>query len=202
MSLVFKRGRRSEAGNYRPISLTCIACKIMEHILVSNIMKHANWNNILYHLQYGFRKKTSCESQLLEFVHDLACKMQDGGRGQTDVLIIDFSEAFDKVGHQRLIKKLDFYGVRYKTRDWIQAFQANRTQQVVVKGKFSHIAQVQSGVPQGSVLGRGLFLFYVNDLPDNLSSTVRLFADTLLYLAVESQSDTNSLQRDLHELEN
>ena len=125
------------------------------------------------------------------------------GGGQMDVLIMDFSKAFDKVGHQRLIKKLDYYGVRDKTRDWIQAFLANWTQQVIVKGKFSDIAQVQSGVPQGSVLGPRLFLFYINDLPDNLSSTVCLFADdTLLYLAVESQSVANSLQKDLYELEN
>ena len=117
--------------------------------------------------------------------------------------LLDFSKAFDKVGHQRLNKKLDYYGVRDKTRDWIQAFLANWTQQVIVKGKFSDMAQVQSGVPQGSVLGPCLFLFYINDLPDNLSSTVRLFADdNLLYLAVESQSDTNSLQKDLDKLEN
>ena len=64
--------------------------------------------------------------------------MQNGG--QTDVLIIDFSKAFDKVGHQRLIKKLDYYGVRSKTRDWIQAFLANRKQQVIVRGKYSDIA--------------------------------------------------------------
>jgi len=72
---------------------------------------------------------------------------------QTDVLIVDFSKAVDKVGRQRLIKKLDFYGVRNKTRHWVRAFLANRTQQVVVKGKFSDIAQVQSGFPQRSVLG-------------------------------------------------
>ena len=116
---------------------------------------------------------------------------------------MDFSKAFDKVGHQRLIKKRDYYGVRSKTRDWIQAFLANRTQQVIVRGKYSDIlvAQVQSGVPQGSVLGPCLFLFYINDLPQNLSSPVRLFADdTLLYLAVESIGDAISLQNDLREL--
>ena len=114
---------------------------------------------------------------------------------------MDFSKAFDKVGHQRLIKKLDYYAVRSKTRDWIQAFLANRTQQVIVRGKYSDIAQVQSGVPQGSVLGPCLFLFYINDLPQNLSSPVRLFADdTLLYLAVESIGGAISLQNDLREL--
>ena len=81
--------------------------------------------------------------------------MQGAGQAcvQTDVLIMDFSKTFDKVGHQRLIKKLDLYGVRNKTVHWVQAFLANRTRQVVVKGKFSDIAQVQSGFPQRSVLG-------------------------------------------------
>ena len=112
-------------------------------------MKHAHRNNILYHLQYGFREKRSCETQLLEFVHDLTCNMQGGG--QTDVLIMDFSKAFDKVGHQRLIKKLDYYGVRDKTRDWIQAFLANRKQQVIVKGKFSDIVQSAIWRPSGGL---------------------------------------------------
>ena len=197
---IFKKGKRSEASNYRPISLTCVACKIMEHILVSGIMKHANENQILYKLQCGFRERRSCETQLIELVHDLASNMQGGG--QTDLVIMDFSKAFDKVGHKRLIKKIDYYGIRGKTRDWIEAFLSNRTQRVVVKGGQSDEVNVQSGVPQGSVLGPCLFLLYINDLPDQLSSTVRLFADdTLLYLAVQTQGDADTLQRDLHTLE-
>ena len=166
------------------------------------MMKHANGTISCTICSDGFGEKRSCDTQLLEFVHDLACNMQ--GWGQTDVLFMDFLKAFDKVGHQHLIKKPDFYSLRNKTRDCTQSFLANRTQQVVVKGKFSVIAQVQSGVAQGSLLGPCLFLFYVIDLPDNLSFAVHVFAeyDTLLYLAVKLQSDTNSLQKDLHELEN
>lgn len=129
----------------------------------------------------------------MELVDDLANNMQGGG--QTDVLIMHFSKAFDKVGHQRLIKKLDYYGIRGRKKEWIQAFLTNRTQQVVVKGKYSVKTNVRSGVPQGSVLGPCLFLLYVNDLPNNLTSTVRLFADdTMLYMAIQSQDDTDALQ--------
>ena len=85
---VFKKGKRSDAANYKPISLTCIACKLMEHILTSHIMKHANDHNILYGLQHGFRGGRSCETQLVEFINDLANNMQNGG--QTDVAIMDF----------------------------------------------------------------------------------------------------------------
>jgi hypothetical protein len=67
----FKKGERYKAGNYRPISLTCICCKLMEHIITSNIMKHLDSNNILYNLQHGFRKARSCESQLLQFIQEL-----------------------------------------------------------------------------------------------------------------------------------
>ena len=73
-----ERGNARAAVNYGPIPLTCIACKLMEHIVVSNIRKRASRNNILYHLQYGFREKRSCETQVLEFVYDLACNLRGG----------------------------------------------------------------------------------------------------------------------------
>ena len=197
---VFKKGKISDAANYRPISLTCIACKLMEHILTSHIMKHANDHNILYGLQYGFRGGRSCETQLVEFINDLANNMQNGG--QTDVAIMDFSKAFDKVGHQRLLLKLHHYGVRGKTNKWIQAFLTNRTQRVVLNGEHSCNAHVTSGVPQGSVLSPCLFLLYINDLPESLGSTVRLFADdSLLYMTIRSQANTEILQNDLKKLE-
>ena len=124
------------------------------------------------------------------------------GGGQTDVVIMDFSKAFDKVAHKHLIKKIGHYGICGKTKNWIESFLSNPTQQVVIKGKYSDKANVQFDVPQGSVLGPYLFLFYINDLPANLSSTVRLFADdTLLYLTVHSQTDADIIQRDLNILE-
>ena len=119
-------------------------------------MKHANNQNILYHLQRGFREGRSCETQLVELVRDLADNMQGGS--QTDVLGMDFSKAFDKVEHQRLLLKLDHYGVRGKTNHWIEAFLSNRTQRVVLKSDHSYGTHVKSGLPQGSVLGPCLFL--------------------------------------------
>ena len=112
---VYKKGKKSMAGNYRPISLTCIVCKTMEHIIVSNIMAPASSYSILYKLQHGFRDKRSCETQLLEFQEDVLKNLKE--RKQTDVLIMDFSKAFDKVGHFRLLEKLKYYGIRGKTND-------------------------------------------------------------------------------------
>ena len=114
---------------------------------------------------------------------------------------MDFSKAFDKVSHARLVKKLEFYGVRGKTNNWIENFLGNRKQSVVVEGEKSAYVPVLSGVPQGSVLGPCLFLFYINDIQDGLHSTVRLFADdTICYLAIKSPRDSIILQSDLDHL--
>ena len=196
---IYKKGARYESANYRPISLTCICSKLMEHIICSSMMKHAKENNILYNMQHGFREGRSCETQLNELTHDLVNNMHSGL--QTDVCVLDFSKAFDKVGHNRLLEKLKWYGVTGETNDWIRSFLSDRTQAVVVDGLTSSNKSVLSGVPQGSVLGPCLFLYYINDIADNLNSTVRLFADdTMIYLVVTSQSDARRLQQDLDTL--
>ena len=196
VSPVYKKGKKILAVNYRPISLTCVYCKIFEYVIASAIMSHAQQHNILNALQHGFRSKLSCETQLVEFVRDLSENMYDGH--QTDVLIMDFSKAFDKVGHQRLLSKLQRYDITGQTHRWIQQWLNCRTQVVVVDGEQSDPVPVSSGVPQGSVLGPCLFLFFINDLAEQLDSRVRLFADdTIAYLTVDSQSDAMALQHDL-----
>ena len=145
---IYKKGQKYVAANYRPVSLTCIASKLMEHIVTSAIMDHANANNILYDLQHGFRQQRSCETQLLEFVADITDNLQ--ANQQTDLLVMDFSKAFDKVGHKRLLEKLDFYGIRGKTNQWIKNFLQDRRQAVVVEGEMSEYVDVLSGVPQGT----------------------------------------------------
>lgn len=129
---IFKKGDKTDPGSYRPISLTCIACKLIEHIMASNIMDHGNENDILYPLQHGFCENRSCELQLLGFVNDLTSNLEDNK--QTDVLITDFSKAFDKVGHERLLKKLEHYGIQGKANKWIASFLSNRKQRVVLEG--------------------------------------------------------------------
>ena len=78
----------------------------MEHIVTSHIMRHASRHSLLYKLQHGFRDKRSCETQLIEFQADVLQNMKDGS--QTDILIIDFSKAFDKESHKHLMEKLKF----------------------------------------------------------------------------------------------
>ena len=100
---LFKKGDRGKAANYRPVSLTSISCKIMEHIMHSSIISHLEANNILSNYQHGFRKEKSCESQLLLTIQDLADGLNNAE--QIDCILLDFSKAFDKVPHQHLINK-------------------------------------------------------------------------------------------------
>ena len=120
---------------------------------------------------------------------------------QIDIAILDFSKAFDTVPHERLLKKLMHYGIDGQTWTWIAAFLRDHTQCVVVDGISSTSTSVDSGVPQGTVLGPLLFLLYINDLPQNVTSQVRLFADDcLLYRSVKCTQDQLDLQRDLTSL--
>ena len=163
-------------------------------------MSHFSENKILTPVQHGFSSKHSCESQLLittdEFIQNFE------GKTQTDVVVLDFSKAFDVVTRQRLLHKLDHYGIRGTTLNWIQNFLTNVTQKLVVIGSSSEAARVKSGVPQGTVLGPLLFLTYINDLPSTVSSQVRLFADDcLLYRPIKCRADQEILQRDLSALQ-
>ena len=114
---------------------------------------------------------------------------------------MDFSKAFDVVAHQKLLLKLAHYGIQGPTHTWITNFLMHRKQKVVLGGDASDWVRVQSGVPQGTVLGPLLFLLYINDLPDQITSTVRLFADDcVIYRTVSNDADADLLQRDLDRL--
>jgi hypothetical protein len=197
---LFKKGERYTPSNYRPVSLTCICCKVLEHILVSNRANHLENNNILSENQHGFRRKRGTESQLILTSHDLLKSLDQSI--QTDVIIMDFAKAFDKVPHQRLVHKMEYYGIGSSTTKWIHNFLSSRSQEVVLDGERSETAEVTSGVPQGTVLGPVLFLIFINDLPDNLNNKARLFADDcVLYTEIHSASDCQLLQADLHTLQ-
>ena len=111
---------------------------------------------------------------------------------------MDFAKAFDRVNHRLLLHKLHCYGIRGSILSWISSFLHDRRQTVVVNGNRSSFISVRSGVPQGSVLGPCLFLAYINDLPNNLTSRTRLFADdTTVYRIVTNSVDQDHLQQDL-----
>ena len=163
-------------------------------------MAHLDEHHILYDLQHGFRKARSCDTQLVSFIHDLASRLDEGG--QTDVVVMDFVKAFDKVSHRLLLHELDQYGIDGMTNSWIASFLSNCQQPVVLDGATSTNRSFYSGVPQGSVLGPILFLIYINDLPRHLDSKVSLFADNcIMYRNIRSTQDCRALQTDIDRLE-
>ena len=116
-------------------------------------------------------------------------------------ILLDFAKAFDTVPHQRLLSKISYYGIAGNTRNWIEHWLADRTQKVIVDGVSSSSVQVQSGVPQGTVLGPLLFLVYINDIGKHLNSTLKLFADDCMLMRnIETEHDTILLQQDLDDL--
>ena len=121
---------------------------------------------------------------------------------QTDVILLDFSKAFDRVAHMRLCHKLAHLGIKGSLLKWIECFLSDRMQHVIVNGERSLDSRVISGVPQGSVLGPLLFLCYINDITSGISSAIKLYADdVLIYRVVNCTDDCKMLQRDLDTLQ-
>jgi hypothetical protein len=126
--------------------------------------------------------------------------MEEGD--QTDIILLDFAKAFDKVPHDRLLHKMEFYGIRQNTLEWIKQFLTNRAQSVILENHKSDPLDVVYGVHQGTVIGPLLFLAYINDLPEATSSSARHFADDcLLFRRIRKIQDAVDLQNDLSSLE-
>lgn len=193
---VYKSGDKNTVSNYRPISLTSIPCKLLEHIVASNVARHLENNDFFFPRQHGFRKGFSCDTQLIELTSDLFKNMDENY--QTDCIFIDFSRAFDRVAHCRLIAKISSLNLDSLTVSWIRNFISFRKQFTVTNNFSSPLSDVTSGVPQGSVLGPLLFSIFINDLPSHLTSSVRLFADDcIIYRQIRSTTDHAILQQDL-----
>lgn len=197
---IHKGETKKDVVNYRPISLTSVSCKVIEHILYSEVIGHMIRNNLLINEQHGFRKGFSCTTQLVEFYHDLASDVDEGG--QIDCIFLDFRKAFDTVSHSLLLNKLRMLNLDSAVLRWIENYLFQRRQCVVLNGKKSDYVDVTSGVPQGSVLGPLLFLIYINDISVGISSCIRLFADDcVVYRKIKSSDDVAQLQADLDRIQ-
>ena len=196
---LFKKGSRNKSENYRPVSLTSVICKLLERLIKDHMVDFLVKHKLLNSSQHGFLKARSCLTNMLCFLEEIT-KWIDVG-SPVDIIYLDFQKAFDKVPHQRLLLKLKAHGIGDSITDWIEQWLTDRRQRVVVDGEVSNWKSVLSGVPQGSVLGPILFLIYINDLDDSITSNVLKFADdTKLFRKVNTDGDKQHLQNDLDRL--
>ncbi len=199
VSAIYKKGSKSQPGNYRPVSLTSVVCKCMEKIIRDWILDHFTKNNLINPAQYGFVKGRSTTLQLLRVIEDWTAAVDRGEK--VDVIYFDFAKAFDTVPHRRLLAKLEAYGITGLTLAWVKSFLTGREQMVSVGGKKSRRHPVTSGIPQGSVLGPTLYVVYVNDLPDAVICRMLLFADdTKIYRVIIDANDRIFLQQDVERM--
>ena len=196
---VFKKGKKDEVTNYRPISLLSLVSKITERCVFDKLFDFIA--DRIHPLQHGFVKGRSTITQLLDTVHRLTKAIDQGY--QTDVTFLDFSRAFDSVSHSLLICKLDHNGIKGHLLRWFTSYLYERHQRVVIDGKHSNWLPVTSGIPQGSLLGTALFVLFINDMPSAVSdnTTLALFADDAkCFRTIRSPLDCGQFQRDIDTL--
>lgn len=200
IAAIYKKGKKSDPGNYRPVSLTSVISKIMESIVRDAIVEHLMENKLFTDDQHGFVPGRNCITQLLVCMEEWTKMIENGD--SFDVIYTDFSKAFDSVPHERLFLKMESLGIKGDILNWIKSFLRERTQCVSVDGARSSCKKVISGIPQGSVIGPILFVIFINDMPDAVKHNFcKLFADDCKLYGKVAPTGENMMQSDLFLLE-
>ena len=201
VSPIYKSGIACEVSNYRPISLTCIACKVMERVIVQRMLIYLKANNIITRQQHGFLARRSTTSNLLDSLNDWTLAINN--KQSITVAYVDYSKAFDVVCHSKLMYKLQHYGITGDLLKWIGSFVSGRTQRTKIGSAISDQVFLSSGVVQGSCIGPLLFILYINDVVGVIGKDCqcKLYADDLkIYSEIKTQQDEDLLQDSLDSL--
>ena len=181
---ILKKGDKQLIENYRPISLLPLCGKILEKMIFNNLYKHLTTHHLITKNQSGFRPGDSTTNQLIDLVDEIHQAFDSTKSLEVRAVFLDISKAFDKVWHDGLIFKMRQNGISGKLLKLFQNNLSNRKQRVVLNGFSSDYSSIESGVPQGSVLGRLLFLIYINDLEKNIKSNGNFFADDTMHFSI------------------
>ena len=194
---IYKKNNRQMKNIYRPISLLPICGKILEKIVIDQVYAFLSASNLLSQNQSGFRSGDSAIFQLLSITSTIYDSFEK--YDETCAVFLDISKAFDKVWHKGIIFKHKCNSISVNLLNLFENYLLNRLQCVVLNRNEYNWMSLKAGVPQGSVLGPLLFLIYINDLTDNISSDMRLFADdSSLFTCVKGVTQTHhKLLKDL-----
>ena len=182
--LLFKIGDSSKLNNYRPVSLLFCTSKILECIVFKTVFNYLRDNNILSSHQSGFQSGDSTVNQVAYLYHVFSHALD---RKKDDrIVFCDISKAFDRVWHEGLLFKLERIGIGGNLLNFVKHYLSNHTRSIIVDGQSSEIGHIKAGVHQGAVFGPLTFLIYINDIIEDISSNIKLFAyDTSLFIEVD-----------------
>ena len=188
---LYKKGKRTCVGNYRPVSILPVLSKVIERVIYNQVEAYSR--EYIYELQSGFRTSYSTDTCLLYLNEYIKNEIDKGN--QVGMLLLDLQKAFDTVQHTILLRKLKALGMSDHTVRWFESYLSNRSQLVNIDGTHSSFCPVNCGVPQGSILGPLLFTLYVNDMVVSVNCKLLLYADDSVLIV--SGKDVEQIQYQL-----
>ena len=199
---IHKKEYKNLIKNYGRVSLLPIFSKIYERVIHNALFNYFKDNKLFTPSQSGFLPGDSCIAQLLSIIHEIQTAFGNNPAVDVRGVFRDISKAFDKVWHNGLLFRSKTYGVDGEVLSLLENYLENCKQRVILNGQTSEWRKINSGVPQESVLGALLFLIYINDLPDWITSKCKIFADntSLFSKVLDINESTKKLNFDLEKI--